>query len=136
MDFSLKQACGFVIALVVCGVMLYAFGTTLSNLGQDAENNTVADGSFFKSEISKDVYGRKAPEINVNDIYLSVNQEFNMNMLKPYATATDPVDGDVSSSIKVYGKVDITKEGFYPVKFVAENRVGLKTAYIKNVIVD
>lgn len=136
MDFSLKQAFGFMISLVVCGLMIFAFGTTLSSLGQDAEDNTISDSSFFKSEISKDIYGRKAPEITVQDIYLKVNQDFQMDMLKSYASATDTVDGDVSSSITVYGKVDISKVGYYPVKFVAENKVGLKTAYIKNVIVD
>lgn len=136
MDFSLKQALGFMITLVVCGLMIYAFGTTLSGLGQDAEDNTIADSSFFKSTISKDVYGREAPEIEVQDIYLDLDQEFQMDMLKAYATATDAVDGNVSASIKVYGKVDIATPGYYPVKFVAENNVGLKTAYIKNVIVD
>lgn len=136
MDFSLKQASGFMIAIVVCAIIVIAFGTTLSQLGQNAEDHTISDDSFFKSTISDNIYGRQAPSITVNDIYLEANQDFNMDMLKTYATATDTVDGDVSSSIKVYGKVDITKEGIYPVKFVAENSVGLKTAYIKNVIVD
>lgn len=136
MDFSLKQASGFMIAIAVCAIIVIAFGTTLSELGQNAEDHTISDDSFFKSTISDNIYGRQAPALTVRDIYLKVNQQFTIDMLKSYATAFDSVDGDVSNSIKVYGKVDISKKGYYPVKFVAENKVGIKTAYIKNVIVD
>lgn len=136
MEFTLKEAFGMIISLTVCGLMIFAFGNLLSTVGQQTNDNTVDDSSFFKSELSSDIYGRKAPTLLVQDIHLEVNQEFNMGMLKSYATATDEVDGDVSSSVKVYGEVDITTSGAYPIKFVAENKVGLRTAYIKNVLVD
>ena len=63
MDFSLKQASGFMIAIAVCAIIVIAFGTTLSELGQNAEDHTISDDSFFKSTISDNIYGRQAPHL-------------------------------------------------------------------------
>ena len=136
MDFSLKEGLGILIAIVIAALCLVAFGNILTLNSQQAVENTVDDGSFFKSDVNTEISGRMPPKIEVQEIHLQLNSQFTMNDLIAYASATDAVDGDVSHSIKVYGVVDINTIGSYDVKFVAENTAGLKTSYIKRVLVD
>lgn len=136
MDFSLKQALGLIVAIVVCGLILFSFGNFLSASGNSMFAQTIQDESFFKSEINEEIKNKNGPKLLVDDIHLDVNSDFSINDLIRFAHATDDIDGDISSSIKVFGNVDITIPGTYQVKFTVTNSLGLKTSYIKNVLVD
>lgn len=136
MDYSLKQGLGVLVWVVSCGLIIIAFGTFISNTGTGFDSSTIKDSTFFKSDINDQIINASAPQLIVQEIHLSLNQSFNLNDLVCYAVAQDSIDGDISSSIKVFGQVDINTPGTYSVKFSVTNTKGLKTSYIKNVLVD
>lgn len=137
MDFSLKQGLGFLISLLVCAFLIFAFGSLLSTSGDQSSTHTIADDSFFKSEVNEQILSQAHPVITVEEIHLDVNQpSFTYDYLKTKAHAIDAVDGDISTAIQVKGVIDITKAGSYPIRFTVENSFGLKTSYIKCVLID
>lgn len=137
MDFSLQQAMGFLISFVVCILIIFAFGSLISSTGMQSVDHTFADNSFFKSDINEQILSSNHPVLTVDEIHLDLNQkDFVYANLKNKAHAMDPIDGDISNKILIKGEVDITEAGTYPVRFTVENSLGLKTSYIKKVLID
>lgn len=139
MEFSLREAFGACIMLVVAGILLSALGNFL----EVSSNNVVLDvgESFFSSNVNKEIIGKDHPRLTVRNIKIDKGDERYGGVLTPdlfvsYVTATDTRDGDVISSLEVAGSIDVNRKGSYKVRFTVENSLGLKTTYIKNVVVD
>ncbi len=54
---------------------------------------------------------------------------------EPGAKATDNVDGDITSSVKITGKVDTNKVGTYSIKYTVTDKAGNKAEKTRKVIV-
>lgn len=139
MDFSLEQAFGVAVVLVITAIGFIALGNFL----EITENNLVLDvgESFFSSNVNDRIMGKEYPTLTISNIKINKGDTNFSGTLKPenfypYVTATDRVDGDVKSSLKVSGEIDVNNKGTYKVRFSVENSVGLKTAYIKSVVVE
>lgn len=72
-------------------------------------------------------------------ITLKGNSEITLNQGDKYndegASATDNVDGDITSKIKVSGKVDITKSGTYTITYTVTDKAGNRTEVTRKVTV-
>ena len=72
-------------------------------------------------------------------ITLKGNSEITLNQGDKYndegASATDNVDGDITSKIKVSGKVDITKSGTYTITYTVTDKAGNRTEVTRKVVV-
>lgn len=142
MDFSLSQGLRMAVTLVVIFVILIAFGNFLEATNSESEDKTIEDSMFNGDNINQSIAGRKEPTLEVANIYLKVGDTTLMDdealrkHLKTYVTAKDCNGVDISSSTEVFGKLDINKVGKYPIRFVVTDSAGLKTSYIKYVIVN
>lgn len=72
-------------------------------------------------------------------ITLKGNSEITLNQGDKYndegASATDNIDGDITSKIKVSGKVDITKSGTYTITYTVTDKAGNRTEVTRKVTV-
>ena len=72
-------------------------------------------------------------------ITLKGNSEITLNQGDKYndegARATDNIDGDITSKIKVSGKVDITKSGTYTITYTVTDQAGNRTEVTRKVTV-
>ena len=72
-------------------------------------------------------------------ITLKGNSEITLNQGDKYndegARATDNIDGDITSKIKVSGKVDITKSGTYTITYTVTDKAGNRTEVTRKVTV-
>ena len=72
-------------------------------------------------------------------ITLKGNSEITLNQGDKYndegASATDNIDGDITSKIKVSGKVDITKSGTYTITYTVTDKAGNRTEVTRKVVV-
>lgn len=72
-------------------------------------------------------------------ITLKGNSEITLNQGDKYndegASATDNIDGDITSKIKVSGKVDITKSGTYTITYTVTDKAGNRTEATRKVMV-
>lgn len=72
-------------------------------------------------------------------ITLKGNSEITLNQGDKYndegASATDNVDGDITSKIKVSGKVDTTKSGMYTITYTVTDKAGNRTEATRKVTV-
>ena len=72
-------------------------------------------------------------------ITLKGNSEITLNQRDKYndegARATDNIDGDITSKIKVSGKVDITKSGTYTITYTVTDKAGNRTEVTRKVTV-
>lgn len=73
---------------------------------------------FIKKELIRTVSVKDliSPELNVNSddhIYLYVNENFEM----PTFNASDNIDGDITSKVKVHSNIDIKKVGNYNITY-------------------
>ena len=73
---------------------------------------------FIKKELIRTVSVKDlvSPELNVNSddhIYLYVNENFEM----PTFNASDNIDGDITSKVKVHSNIDIKKVGNYSITY-------------------
>ena len=72
-------------------------------------------------------------------ITLKGNSEITLNQGDKYndegASATDNIDGDITSKIKVSGKVDITKSGTYTITYTVTDKAGNRTDVTRKVTV-
>ena len=94
---------------------------------------TDSKGESVTKTITITVKENKAPEITVEDITLTVGDEFNpQNNVK----ATDQEDGDITKNIKITtNTVDTTKPGEYKVIYEVSDSKGKKTTKEIKVIV-
>lgn len=135
MDFSVKEALHFIVTWIVVFIMMVSLGQFIQAMGRQSENKSINDSVFIRESINQPVASGNEPVLYVDKIYLSKDQEFNMDMLKNFARAIDYNGNDISENIQIRGSVDISVAGIYEVKFYVEDSSGRKTAYIKNVIV-
>lgn len=72
-------------------------------------------------------------------ITLKGNSEITLNQGDKYndegASATDNIDGDITSKIKVSGKVDTTKSGMYTITYTVTDKAGNRTEATRKVTV-
>lgn len=72
-------------------------------------------------------------------ITLKGNSEITLSQGDKYndegASATDNIDGDITSKIKVSGKVDITKSGTYTITYTVTDKAGNRTEVTRKVTV-
>lgn len=72
-------------------------------------------------------------------ITLKGNSEITLNQGDKYndegASATDNIDGNITSKIKVSGKVDITKSGTYTITYTVTDKAGNRTEVTRKVTV-
>lgn len=72
-------------------------------------------------------------------ITLKGNSEITLNQGDKYndegASATDNIDGDITSKIKVSGKVDVTKSGTYTITYTVTDKAGNRTEVTRKVTV-
>ena len=107
----------------------------------DSDSNrawqSAADAGYMLPEENCDVHTSRdtvGPVITLKgnaEITLKLNEKYN----EQGATANDNVDGDVSSSIKIDGKVDTSKEGTYTITYTVEDRSKNKSSITRKVIV-
>lgn len=139
MDFSLKEAFATCIMLVVAGLLFSALGNFL----EVSSRNVVLDvgESFFSSNVNNEIIGKDHPVLTVSNIKINKGDsryggDLTPDLFRSYVTATDSRDGDVIDSLEVAGRINVNQKGTYRVRFTIENSLGLKTTYIKTVVVD
>ncbi len=105
----------------------------------------ISCGNYYTTEgyvnsdttIKKKTTSKKDTEKPV--ITLKGNSEITLNQGDKYndegARATDNIDGDITSKIKVSGKVDITKSGTYTITYTVTDKAGNRTEVTRKVTV-
>ena len=68
---------------------------------------------------------------NGDSLMIILNNEFT----EPGYEANDNYDGDLTNKVEISGKVDITKEGEYNIKYTVSDSSGNKTVTKRKVIV-
>ena len=101
---------------------------------------TVEDSSGNKATATRTVIVRgetteSKPEIKLNgnsEMTIKLNETFN----DPGATATDSIDGDISSKITKSGTVDTSKAGKYKITYSVKNSSGKESSVTRTVTVE
>lgn len=99
--------------------------TTTGYISND-EKTTTKTTKTNKDKTKPDITLVGEKEITINK-----GEEFK----DPGAKATDNIDGDITSMIKVTGKVDITKPGTYILTYSVSDKAGNKNSKTRKVIV-
>lgn len=121
MEFSIKHACQMMVTLVVCLFVLNELNIFTRNTAVNDLNET--------STLNKYSIQNSSIELNVEPIALTLNQSYD---LKEYVKAKDSQFGDITDTVKIYDDVDITKKGFYQVRYEVMNQYGQrKDKYVR-----
>ena len=105
----------------------------------------ISCGNYYTTEgyVSSDTTTKKkttsAKDIEKPVITLKGNSEITLNQGDKYndegASATDNIDGDITSKIKVSGKVDTTKSGTYTITYTVTDKAGNRAEVTRKVTV-
>lgn len=97
--------------------------TTYGYISNDSNKTTT------KKTTVKDTIKPAITLIGDSEIILNKKATFN----DPFVTAIDDIDGDITSKVKVEGKVDIEKEGTYEITYSVTDKAGNKNE-VKRVV--
>lgn len=106
MDFSFKLFLQYALAIMVCSLVLFQFYT----YRQDMKNHLILN----KTSFNKLSLVNQECVLEVEPIILKINQSYH---LQDFILNSN---GQVS----IYDEIDITKPGFYPVRYVCVNANG------------
>ena len=105
----------------------------------------ISCGNYYTTEgyVSSDTTTKKkttsAKDTEKPVITLKGNSEITLNQGDKYndegASATDNIDGDITSKIKVSGKVDTTKSGTYTITYTVTDKAGNRAEVTRKVTV-
>lgn len=105
----------------------------------------ISCGNYYTTEgyVNSDITTKKKTTSQKDTekpvITLKGNSEITLNQGDKYndegASATDNIDGDITSKIKVSGKVDITKSGTYTITYTVTDKAGNRTEATRKVMV-
>ena len=105
----------------------------------------ISCGNYYTTEgyVSSDTTTKKkttsAKDTEKPVITLKGNSEITLNQGDKYndegASATDNIDGDITSKIKVSGKVDTTKSGTYTITYTVTDKAGNRAEVTRKVMV-
>ncbi|MBB6636049.1 immunoglobulin-like domain-containing protein [Cohnella thailandensis] len=113
----------------------------------DTLRQTSGDGNWYLHIRAHDLAGNVADAVSNAFVLdntapeLALNGSNPMNIpqggayTEPGATATDAIDGNLSSSVVITGDVDTTRLGNYPVQYAVTDRAGNIASVIRNVYV-
>ncbi len=132
MENGVKISVSTIITLIVVGIGIVAFGGwAITN--QAFVSSSLSITNRKQLSVNSTILNREYPTINAKNKRIKKDEQFD---IKTHVTATDPLDGDISSSIKFYGTVNTAKKGIYKIRCVVRNSAGLKTVKYVQVVVD
>lgn len=132
MELSVKVTTALLLSMLSLGGVIKGFQVWKEQSTTSMQEHSMLYPQEVQS-LHTEIKGKEFPSINAHDIYL---RQFSTFQPMEYVSANDPIAGDITPRIEVYGDVDTSMKGEYQIRYVVRNDFGLKTTKYMKVIVD
>jgi len=130
----MKKVLFMVFMIILAFTVVACNGISSSTTTTTGAETTVSSTTDTSSSTDLSTLDTEFPVIEgVSDVTIFLNSEFNA---LDGVTATDNIDGDITSKIEISGVVDTTKEGVYFLKYSVTDEAGNKSTADRYVTVE